>query len=313
MLLRDLAQLQAELASTESQIAQKTIDARSIATTISAQQSLVDTLSELASMRQSLVDKQAGSKADWLNAVELLKTQEVTLATDSSQQGDNLAAIDVLRREENKTLGGFLSDYAQKLADAEKQADDLGQKVRQAQSLLDQMTLASPIDGVVQASSLTTMGQVVSAGEEVMRIVPVASALDIEAYLPNEDSGFVHTGQTATIKVAAFPFTQYGTLSGKVIRIGKDAITASEAQQAIADPSHAASGAVSAGAADATQGLVFPIVVQLDSTSIEVDGNPVRLSPGMGVTVEVNTGSRRILEYLFSPMVEVVASAMHER
>ena len=37
------------------------------------------------------------------------------------------------------------------------------------------------------------------------------------------------------------------------------------------------------------------------------------LSPGMSVTVEVKTGSRRILEYLYSPLAEVSSEAMQER
>lgn len=313
VLQKDLAQLDAQLASTDSQIAQKNIDAKSIAATIVAQESLDDTLRDRAAMRETLVSKEAGSKADWLDSLELLKTQQVTLTTDMSQQADDLADIEVLQREEAKTRGSFLSDYMQKLADAEKRADGIEQKVQQARSQLSQMTLRSPIDGVVQASSVTTVGQVVTTGQELMRIVPAASAIDVEAYLPNEDVGFVHLGQVAAVKVAAFPFTQYGTVTAKVIRIGRDAIPAADAQQALADPSRPPSANSTAGTADATNSLVFPITVQLDATSISVDGAAIDLTPGMGVTVEVNTGSRRILEYLFSPMVEVTQSAMRER
>jgi len=313
VLEKDVGQLAAQLGSSESQIAQKNVDAQSYAKTIVAQQSLVGTLSDLSSMRETLVGKQAGSKADWLDALQTQKTQEVVLATDESQQADNLANIDVLRREEGKTLTAFLSDYMQKLADAEKNADDLAQKVTQARSQLDQMTLASPINGVVQASALTTIGQVVSTGQELMRIVPAASTIDIEGYLPNEDIGFVAVGQPAVVKVAAFPFTQYGTISGKVVKVGRDAITAADAQQALSDPSHAASNTAAAGTADQTDNLVFPITVQLDVAAIKVDGTDVPLMPGMGVTTEINTGSRRILEYLFSPLAEVTATALHER
>jgi hemolysin D len=313
VLQKDLMQLQAELGSIESQIAQKTIDARSIAATISAQESLNQTLRDLATMQETLVSRQAASKAQWLAALQMLKTQEVTLTTDLSQQADYLADIDVLRGEEAKVRGVFQADYMQKVADAERQADDLEHKVLQAQSQLDQMTLRSPIDGIVQASSVTTVGQVVTTGQELMRIVPAASTIDVEAYLPNEDVGFVHLGQQADVKVTAFPFTRYGTIPARVIGIGKDAISAADARQAIADPSHAATSTSGNGIPDNTDSLVFPIMVQLDASSIKVDGAMVDLSAGMGVTVEINTGSRRILEYLFSPIVEVTATAMHER
>ncbi len=48
-------------------------------------------------------------------------------------------------------------------------------------------------------------------------------------------------------------------------------------------------------------------------TSIDVDGRKMLLSPGMSVTVEVKTGKRRILEYLFSPLAEISSQAMQER
>jgi len=46
---------------------------------------------------------------------------------------------------------------------------------------------------------------------------------------------------------------------------------------------------------------------------LEVDGVVAALTTGMAVTVEIKTGSRRILEYLFSPLVEVASRAFRER
>lgn len=61
------------------------------------------------------------------------------------------------------------------------------------------------------------------------------------------------------------------------------------------------------------QNLVFPVTIKPDTTTIEVDGRKMLLSPGMSVTVEVKTGKRRILEYLFSPLAEISSQAMQER
>ena len=218
----------------------------------------------------------------------------------------------MLKKTQAKTIGDFLSDYAQKLEDAEKNADDLEQKVKQAQSAFNEMTLVSPIDGIVQGSAITTVGQVVSTGQELMRIVPVGRSVVIQAYLPNDEAGFVTAGQPASVKIAAFPYTQYGTVPGKVTEVGRDAVTAADAQQSLDDPSHPATSDT-AGTADQTDNLVFPITVQLDNRFIRVGGKDVPLSPGMSVSVDVDTGSRRILEFLFSPIVDVTASAMHER
>ena len=50
-----------------------------------------------------------------------------------------------------------------------------------------------------------------------------------------------------------------------------------------------------------------------DVATIEVDGVDEPLTSGMAVTVELKTGARRMLEYLFSPLVEVASRAMRER
>jgi hemolysin D len=307
----DLTQLQAGLASIEAQIAQKSVEQAGLSATISRQEEYVSALSQRATMRETLVDKQAGSKADWLDALGTLKAQEVALAQERGQLAASAEEATVLRREWDKTLQEFIHDNEQRRADVAKQADALSQRVRQAQVALEAMTLRSPIDGTVQASVLTSIGQVVSPAEEVMRIVPAGAPIEVEAYLPNADAGFVRVGQKAVVKVDAFPFTRYGTIAGRIESIGRDAITSNDAQGLSADATHAL--ASPRGSADPSAGLVFPVVVSLESPEILADGHSTSLSPGMGVTVEVDTGSRTILEYLFSPLVETTSSAMHER
>jgi hemolysin D len=309
---KDLGDLNSQLGSIFAQIAQKQGDAQTLSSTVEAQQSLVATLEDLASMRETLFNKDSGSKADWLNALETLKAQQVTLATDVSQQEDSVASIAVLKSDAAKTVSGFLADYGQKLEDAEKQADDLAARLEQARTELDEMALRSPTAGIVQASTVTTIGQVVNAGEELLRVVPESTDLEVEAYLPNDQTGFVHVGQRADVKVAAFPYTQYGTIDGTVTRIGRDALTAADAAQAADDGARPLSDAAT-GSTDPTSGLVFPVMVRLSRESIEAGGKPEPLVPGMSVTVEVNTGNRRILEYLFAPIIEVGSTAMRER
>ena len=55
-----------------------------------------------------------------------------------------------------------------------------------------------------------------SPSEEIMRIVPDGTELEIEAYVENKDIGFVAAGQPAIVKIESFPFTRYGVLAGTV-------------------------------------------------------------------------------------------------
>ena len=58
---------------------------------------------------------------------------------------------------------------------------------------------------------------------------------------------------------------------------------------------------------------MFAATLQPDQTRLVADGVAIPLASGMAVTVEIKTGSRRILEYLFSPLVEIAGKAMKER
>jgi hemolysin D len=145
-----------------------------------------------------------------------------------------------------------------------------------------------------------------------MRIVPEDAALEIECYLPNQDIGFVKEGQDAVVKIESFPFTRYGTINARVTRVARDAIPQPEAEQTEAN-SAKSTKSTNSGTAQRTQNLVFPVTLRPEATLIGIDGTNIPLSAGMATTVEIRTGSRRILEYIFSPLVQIGSEAMKER
>jgi hemolysin D len=58
---------------------------------------------------------------------------------------------------------------------------------------------------------------------------------------------------------------------------------------------------------------VFPVTLALEKTAISADGVDVPLSNGMAVTIEIKTGSRRLIDYVLSPLAEVASASMKER
>jgi len=46
---------------------------------------------------------------------------------------------------------------------------------------------------------------------------------------------------------------------------------------------------------------------------MQVDDRLVNLSPGMAVTVEIKTGTRRIISYLLSPLTRYAQHSLRER
>ena len=308
----DLDQLATSVRSIDAQARQKEAEAERLGAMIIAETALITTLRERVAMRSELAKKGATARSSVIDALESLQYQETTLATQKGQLSEAKAAIGVLKEEREKSFDAFAADNNQKLAEAERLLDEAQQRLAKARARLSHTTITSPIDGSVLGLSITTIGQVVGASEEMMRIVPVGTGLEIECYVQNKDSGFVKPGQTAVVKIESFPFTRYGTIDGTVQRIAHDAIPEPDAQTAEANPAKATKSSYFGGA-QRTQNLVFPVTLQPDRTTINIDGTNIALTPGMAVSVEIKTGSRRILEYIFSPLVETSSRAMKER
>ena len=145
-----------------------------------------------------------------------------------------------------------------------------------------------------------------------MRIVPEGAELEIECYMPNKDIGFVKVGQEPVVKIESFPFTRYGSLPARVKRISRQAIPEPDAQQQEGDAARGSRSTLLAGA-QRVQNLVFPVTLSLDRSTIAADDTEIPVTNGMAVTVEIKTGQRRIIDYIFSPLVEVASTAMKER
>lgn len=151
------------------------------------------------------------------------------------------------------------------------------------------LRLTSPVDGTVQQLTVHTVGGVVPAAQQLMIIVPSQSQVEVEAFVESKDIGFIAEGQRANVKIEAFDYTKYGTVPAKIIHVSKDAIV------------------------DEKKGLQYSIRVLLDQASINIDGKPMSLLPGMSATVEIKTGDRRIIEYALSPLVRHQREALSER
>jgi hemolysin D len=126
--------------------------------------------------------------------------------------------------------------------------------------------------------------------------------------LENKDVGFVNLGQEAEIKLETFPYTRYGTVTAKVTTITADAVM--QTPQAAAQQQ---GGEKEGKQAAPSGGAVFPATLTLATNTINVDGKPIKLAPGMNVTAEIKTGQRRVIEYLLSPVQSYAKESLRER
>ena len=128
--------------------------------------------------------------------------------------------------------------------------------------------------------------------------------------MSNRDIGFVHPGQETEIKVDTFNFTRYGLLHGHLVSVSQDAVIRDRPQDR---PGERMTGAINDSSESRGQELNYSARVSLDQTAMQIDDRMVNLTPGMAVTVEIKTGSRKILSYLLSPLLRYRQEALRER
>jgi multidrug resistance efflux pump len=139
-----------------------------------------------------------------LTAAVFFRSQ-AQLASDEGQLIETDAALRELQSEKAKTVSQFIADNENKLAEASRKRDEARQALAKATARLARTRLNAPIDGVVQQTAVTTVGQVVTTGQQLAVITPSGGKLQVEALVPNLDIGFVKLGQPAVVKVDAFP------------------------------------------------------------------------------------------------------------
>ncbi|MFT3968272.1 MAG: HlyD family type I secretion periplasmic adaptor subunit [Sphingobium sp.] len=174
------------------------------------------------------------------------------------------------------------------LAKAEGEAILRREEVTKARQKRRFQRLVAPTDGTIQQLEVHTIGGVVEPVRALMTLVPAHDGLEVEARILNKDIGFVRVGQDAAVKLEAFPFTRYGTVSGHVRSISRDAVP------------------------DKRLGSVYVANIVLDQTTIDADGRTQLLSPGLTATVDIKTGKRSIISYLLSPIEKSVRQAARE-
>lgn len=211
-----------------------------------------------------------------------LATQQARLAEAQAALAEAQQARAAYGAEQRRAL-------ADRLAQARLKAAQLAQESTKAQHRQALTRLVAPVAGTVQQLAVHTTGGVVTPAQALMTLVPDNAEVVAEVVVDNKDIGFVREGQAAEIKLETFPFTRYGTVPARVLRVSADAVP------------------------DDKRGAIYTASLVPLAGSINVDGKPIRLSPGMNLTAEVKTGRRRVVDFLLSPIQQTVQESGKER
>ena len=310
LLLNQVAEHRAKIASLVRQQAQKEAELATTAATIHKLETIIPVIQSRVDIRKTLVEKELGSKLNYFEVIQLLVEQQEELNVQKSHLHETEAAIAAIRETRGQAVAEYRHTLSDELAKAEQKASGLAKDLIKAEQRTRLQQLTAPVDGVVQQLAIHTVGGVVTPAQSLLVIVPSDSRLEIEAMVSNRDIGFIHAGQDAEIKVDTFNFTRYGLLHGHVLSISQDAVVRDRQQDRSSDR---ALGTATETSEPKGQELNYSARISLDRTEMRIDDRMVKLSPGMAVTVEIKTGSRSILSYLLSPLQRYGQETLRER
>lgn len=227
--------------------------------------------------------------------VEFLKLQR-EMSDISERYNALLASIPQLNSEMNEinskiraVQSEFRMKAQQDLNDAQTQYQQVGVESSAFADQVDRTTVKSPISGIVQKLYVNTVGGVIKPGDDLVEIVPTEGGLLIEAKIKPADIAFIYPGQSATVKVTAYDFSIYGSLKGKVETVSPDTVT------------------------DKNDNVYYVVKIKTDKKYLGSEQKPLKIIPGMMVNVDIVTGKKTILEYIFKPILKAKQYTFSER
>jgi membrane fusion protein, adhesin transport system len=131
----------------------------------------------------------------------------------------------------------------------------------------------------------------VRAGDIILEIVPTGEALKLEAKINPKDISSIRMNDFVLIRLSAYDSSRYGAIDGYVRSISPDAIT---------------------DRSDGSTEAFYLIDISLDSTITLATGEEVKLLPGMTASVDVVSGKRTVLDYLWQPVSKVQELALRD-
>ena len=179
--------------------------------------------------------------------------------------------------------------------------EEIAEDYNKAKRLNDLVSLRAPQRGIVLKMAERSVGSVIQPAEPLLTLVPMDSVIELEVEVEAKDIGRIRTGDTARVKLDAFPFQRHDTLPGKVRVISEDAFQ------------HNSPVAIDKSDKEQEGAATF-YRARIDLLSQQLRNVPpgFRLMPGMKVRAEIKVGKRSIISYFLYPVIRALDEGLRE-
>jgi HlyD family secretion protein len=183
----------------------------------------------------------------------------------------------------------MVSEVSKDLRDANDKIGELIERKVTAEDQLRRVDIRAPQNGVVEQSTVHTVGGVIAAGDTIMLIVPQSDDLQVEAKVNPQDIDKLQVGQKTVLRLSALNQRTTPELNGVVSRVSPDVNTDQR-----------------------TGRTYYTIRISMPPAEVARLGE-VKLIPGMPVEAFVQTGDRTLVSYLMKPLSDQLMRAFREK
>lgn len=156
---------------------------------------------------------------------------------------------------------------------------------------LKRTILRAPKRGVVKNIRVTTLGAVINSGQDILEIIPLGDNLLVETRIRPSDIAFLRPGMDSIVKITAYDSGTYGWLEGRVVLISPDTIKDDVKRDEV----------------------FYKVLVRTNAAFLSPpSGKILPIIPGMLAQVDIRTGRKSVLDYLFKPLLKA-QEALRER
>jgi len=289
---QEMASYRAEMDQRDSRVAAVVAQIKAANASVSGLRKQLAMAQKVVAIRQYLLDQKAGAPLDVMTA----QSNEIDFDTrlknsisDASKLFEQRAEIEA---ERQSFIDKWRSDHNQQLVQARQDLAEANETLNKAKTMKDYTLMKAPVDGVVLEIADRSVGSVLREAETLITLVPDDADLYVEANIPSRDVSYVKVGNAVSVKLEAYPYQRYGTLTGRLYVIS--------------------AASVPLKADDPKSELVYRAQVLLIETVRDLTKRGIHLRPGLIATAEIKTGSRSIASYILNPILRTADEGLRE-
>jgi hemolysin D len=258
----------------------------------------VKALQEIESMQEKLVAQQFGARVHLLEARDKRLEVERELQLTKNREQELKRQLAAAQAEKTAFEDSWKQKMMEELLTTTRDREVQAEQLRKAERRHKLITLVAPADAVVLDIAKLSQGSVIREAATLFTLVQLGTDLEPEVQIDSIDTGYVKVGDTARIKVDAFPFQKHGTLTGTITTISEDAFR----RDNFGNPSLLAQGT------DA----FYLSRINLGKAKLKNLPPYAKLLPGMTLSAEIVVGKRSVISYLLYPLSRTVDESIGE-